>query len=369
MPYFNSMVQMIFVLVATIGHCFFTIIKPSGFRQLVAEMIALRVQLLIARRKLKKAPALEPMERLVLALAVFLIPIRRLRQIASVVSPATILKFHRKLVNRKYSQLYRNKGSGKKRGRPPIDSEIRKLVLEIKRRNPSSGCPRIVNIVFDRTGVLIDKETVRQILKKYYRPPSGSGPSWLSFVGSQVDSLWSCDLFRVESIRLTTYWVLVVMDQHSRQIIGFAVNRGNVCGETLCAMFNQILGSKKPPKRLSHDNDPLFRFHRWKSNMSILEIDELWSVPFTPISHPYVERLIGVTRQEFLDHILFWGKADLERKLDRFREYFCESRVHSGIGGQRPSNLYRTTVPKKVPPRQLRWKSYCNGLFKMPEAA
>jgi hypothetical protein len=73
----------------------------------------------------------------------------------------------------------------------------------------------------------VDKDVVRRILTAHYRPESDSaGPSWLTFIGHSKDSLWSCDLFRCESAMLRTYWVLVVMDQFTRRIIGFGVQRG-----------------------------------------------------------------------------------------------------------------------------------------------
>jgi transposase InsO family protein len=80
-------------------------------------------------------------------------------------------------------------------------------------------------------GVEIDKDVVRRSLGKYYGLESGSGgPSWLTFLGQAKDSLWSIDLFRCESLSLRTHWVLVVMDQFTRRIIGFGMHRGTVDG-------------------------------------------------------------------------------------------------------------------------------------------
>ena len=56
-------------------------------------------------------------------------------------------------------------------------------------------------------------------------------------------------------------------------------------------MFNAIIARKKQPKYLSSDNDPLFEFYRWKANLRILEIEEVKTIPYVPISHPFVERL------------------------------------------------------------------------------
>src|SRR5215469_3558656 len=81
----------------------------------------------------------------------------------------------------------------------------------MKRRNPSWGCPRIAQQITLAFGVDIDKDVVRRILGKHYRPEPGSGgPSWLTFLGQAKDSLWSTDLFRCESLGLRTHWVLVL---------------------------------------------------------------------------------------------------------------------------------------------------------------
>jgi hypothetical protein len=76
-------------------------------------------------------------------------------------------------------------------------------------------------------------------------------------------------------------------------------------------MFNQAIAGRTPPKRISTDHDPLFRFHRWLANLRILEIEETKSVPHAPMSHPFVERLIGTIRREFLYRTLFWNSLDL----------------------------------------------------------
>ena len=79
----------------------------------------------------------------------------------------------------------------------------------------------------------INKDVVRRILAAHYQLPADrSGPSWLTFLGHAKDSLHSIDLFRCESVALRTYWVLVVMDQYTRRIIGFGVHRGIVDGVT-----------------------------------------------------------------------------------------------------------------------------------------
>jgi putative transposase len=142
----------------------------------------------------------------------------------------------------------------------------------MKRRNPRWGCPRIAQQIALAFDVEIDKDVVRRILRVHYRPESNSGgPSWLTFLGQTKDSLWSCDLFRCESATLRTHWVLLVMDQFTRRIIGFGVHGGIVDGVALCRMFQRATRGHRLPKYLSSDHDPLYRFHQWQANLRVLE--------------------------------------------------------------------------------------------------
>ncbi len=101
------------------------------------------------------------------------------------------------------------------------------------------------------------------------------------------------------------------MDQFTRRIIGFGVHPGDVSGVALCRMFNTAISTQGAPRYLSSDNDPLFRYHRWQANLRILEIRKIKSIPYTPVSHPFVERLIGTIRREYLDRVFFWNAQDL----------------------------------------------------------
>ena len=151
----------------------------------------------------------------------------------------------------------------------------------------------------------------------------------LTRLGHTKDSLWSIDLFRCESILLKSHWVLVVMDQFTRRIIGFGVQAGDVEGVALCRMFNTAISTQGAPRYLSPDNDPLFRYHRWQANLWILEISKIKSIPYTPVSHPFVERLIGTIRREYLDRVFFMERAGPGKKTRRvptvLQPYPCSS--------------------------------------------
>jgi len=219
-------------------------------------------------------------------------------------------------------------------------------------------------------GLNINKDLVLRVLAKYYTSsPNNKGPSWLSFIGNIKDSLWSIDFFRVESITLNSYWVMLVLDQYTRRIIGFAAYRDDLNGPAICCMFHNIINGHSPPKYLSSDNDPMLKFHRWKANLRILEIEEIKSIPYTPTSHPFVERLIGTIRREFLDHTLFWNQRDLIKKLNEFKSFYNDHRAHSSLNADTPSQKAEGSVRRIASTHHFKWKSYCNNLFQLPIAA
>jgi hypothetical protein len=101
----------------------------------------------------------------------------------------------------------------------------------------------------------------------------------------------------------------------------------------LSRMFHRAIRGHRLPRYLSSDHDPLYRFRQWQANLRVLEVTEIKTVPYVPLSHPFVERLIGTVRREYLDRILFWTVADLETKLLDFQHYYNGHRTHSGLEG------------------------------------
>ena len=166
---------------------------------------------------------------------------------------------------------------------------------------------------------------------------------------------------------LWTHWVLIVMDQFTRRIVGFGVWRGIVDGAALCPMFHRAIRGQTAPNYLSTDNDPLYRFRQWQANLRVLEVAEIKTVPYGPWSHPFVERLIGTVRRECLDRTLFWTTTDLQEKLLDFQHYYNEHRTHAGRQGQPPEtgNADRPRANLSC----YRWQNHCGGLYQTPIAA
>ena len=273
-------------------------------------------------------------------------------------------------MRRKYRRLFSSSAAARKPGPTGPDEGLIRVIVELKSRNPRFGCPRIARIISQTFGVDIDRNVVSRILAKHYRPaPKGAVPSWLSFIGHTTDSLWSVDLFRCESIVLRSYWVLVVMDQFTRRLVGFGVHCGAVTSADVCCMFNAAIRGQGRPRHLSTDHDPLFDAHRWQANLRILEIDEIKTVPHVPVSHPFVERLIGTIRREFLDHVLFWNGRDLEHKLTEFQMYYNVARSHESLDGRTPVTFVGEHAVTHADLHDVRRVSHCRQLVRLPVAA
>ena len=363
----RDVIYLLFHLLTTLAK----LIRPGGSRTVIAENLLLKQQLIIHSRSRQRAPNLSTQDRALLGFwSLFLNP-RRIVRAAIIITPSTLLSFHNALKKRKYRLLYSPSGGGKPGPKGP-SREIIEAIVAMKRRNPRYGCPRIAQQINLAFGLALDKDTVRRVLATHYKSdPDDHGPSWLTTIGHAKDSLWSrdagpVDLFRCESIILKSHWVMVVMDQCTRRIIGFAVHSGNVDGPTLCRMFNDATSRQGCPKYLSSDNDSLFQYHRWKANLRVLDIEEIKSIPYAPMSHPFVERLIGSIRRELLDQTLFWTSTDLENKLREYQRYFNECRTHSGRDGSTPME---NTDGKVIDLNDYRWGKLCRGLFELPIAA
>src|SRR5215472_806395 len=349
-------------------HLITTVLKlsrPGGVRAVVSESVLAKHQLLILNRSRLRSPNLRVLDRIIAGFCSLWIKPSRFCRVAIDFKPSTLLNFHRVLVQRKYHLLFSPKQKTKPGPKGPTADLIR-AVVEMKQRNPTWGCPHIAEQINLAFATAINKDVVWRILAQNYRPmPTEGGPSWLTFIGHAKDSLWSLDLFRCESVVLRTYWVLVVMDQYTRRIIGFGIQPGVVDGLALCRMFKQAIRGASLPKYLSSDHDPLYRFHQWEANLRILGVTETKTVPYVPWSHPFIERLIGTIHRECLDRLLFWTATDLESKLCAFKTYYNEHRVHSGLGGKLPNSAGAAPINLA----SYGWQKHCRGLYQTPNAA
>jgi hypothetical protein len=106
-----------------------------------------------------------------------------------------------------------------------------------------------------------------------------------------------------------------------------------------------------------------------RANLRILIISGIKTLPCVPLSHPFVERLIGTVRRECLDKTLFWNERDLERKLTDFKDYYNRYRSHDSLDGVTPLIRGELVERKTINLSHYCWRSHCRGLYQMLTAA
>src|SRR5438128_5463705 len=154
------------------------LVRPGGVRAVIAESVLIKHQLLIVGRSRRRAPNPSLLDRLIAGFCSLWIRPKRLLRSAIAFKPSTLLNFHRALVQRKYQSLFSSKRRAKPGPKGP-DQDLICAVVEMKRRNPRWGCPRIAEQITLAFGICIDKDVVRRILGAHYDPSAdGAGPSW-----------------------------------------------------------------------------------------------------------------------------------------------------------------------------------------------
>ncbi len=162
----------LFVLLAHLVTTLIKLCRHGGLHVVVAESLAVKHQLQVINRTRRRVPRLTPWDRVVFGLCAAWIPVKRLAKCAVVLKPSSFTRFHQALVRCKYRWLY----SSRKRGRPGPRGprkEVIAAIVEMKRRNPRFGCPKIAEQIAQTFGIVFDKDTVCRILAKHYRSDGG----------------------------------------------------------------------------------------------------------------------------------------------------------------------------------------------------
>jgi transposase len=196
------------------------VVGGSSTAALEVENAVLRHRLRVLRRTVKR-PELERRDRLFLAASSRLSP--RERWPVFLVSPKTLLRWHRELVRRKWTFKHRSAG------RPPLDPTVVELVLRLARENPKWGCVRIQGEL-RKLGVRVSAASIRSLVRRSGLGPAPrrDAPSWTEFLRAQAQGIVACDFFTVETVWLRTLYVLFFIEHGSRRVrlAGVTTNPG-----------------------------------------------------------------------------------------------------------------------------------------------
>ncbi len=317
---------MLFSLLYLIFRSLLRLVPSEGnLRDRDVEVLVLRHQLKVLSRKAGR-PKFKRLDKVFLSAAAHLLP--RERRSSFLVTPATLLRWHRELVKRKWT--YR----GKRVGRPVMSPQVRDLILRLARENPRWGCVRIQGELRG-LGIRVGATTIRSLLRRSGLGPAPrrDGPSWSEFLRAQAEGILACDFFSVETAFLRTIYVLFFIEIGSRRVHIMGSTCNPDAGHTTQQARNLFM-AQEPPIHVRHlirDRDA--KFTRSFDAVFISEGARVISTPIrAPKANAYAERWVRTVRAEVLDLTLVLGRRHLDRILSRYASHYNSHRPHRGIG-------------------------------------
>ncbi|MQB00654.1 MAG: transposase [Actinobacteria bacterium] len=294
-----------------------------------AELLVLRHQLKVLSRGVRR-PSFRRRDRMLFAAASRILPRERWK--AFVVTPRTVLRWHRELVRRKWT--YRRR----RPGRPPHNRDTVELIARMARENPRWGYLRIRGELM-KLGIRVCATAIRAILRREGLGPAPRriGPSWSEFLRAQAQGIVAFDFFTVETAWLRTLYVLFAIEVGSRRVRVLGVTRNPDSAWVTQQARNLAVGEGLRGVRfVLRDRDS-----KYPSPFDEVFRTEGAKVVKTPIRAPkanaFAERWIRTARWECLDHLLILGRRHLERVLLEFAGHYNAERPHRGLRLARPS--------------------------------
>ncbi len=312
----------------------------------------LRHELVVLRRQHPRA-RLSPAGRALFAPLVRLLP--RARRVGLVVTPRTLLRWHRELVRRKWAQPQ------VRYGRPSIDAEVLALVLRLADENPRWGYQRIVGEL-RKLGVSVSPSTVRRMLLNAGLEPAPrrSGPTWQEFLRQQAAGNMACDFFTVETVSRRRLYVLFFIAHRSRRV-WLAGCTANPIGAWVTEQARNV--------GLDFSGQGVRFLIRDRDSKYSCPFDEVFRsegirIVKTPVRAPranaIAERFVRTVRAECLDWLLILSRRHLEGVLRVYVDHYNRERPHRALE-LRPPELDERR--ERSPEGEIRRRDQLGGLI------
>ncbi len=254
-------------------------------------------------------------------------------------TPATLYRWYRELVRKKWDYSARMK----KRGQPRVSKALEELAVKLALENPNDGYPSIANRL-KLLGFETNPETVQNILKRNGIPPSSeriNQLSWKEFLDIHWEQLAATDFLTWEVLTpfgLVTHYILFFIRQLDRKvhIAGITTNpNGDWMRQMARNLTDPETGFLKDGMTLLHDRDDKYTAH-FDRILNECAIETLKLPPESPNLNAHAERFVRSVKEQCLSRLMITSEKQLRKALRQYAEYFNHERCHQGLGNRIP---------------------------------
>jgi hypothetical protein len=329
------------------------------------ELLLLRQQLRIVERKQERGPQIPRWQKVRLAMLAVRLKGRArdgktaLEESVRLFKPATVVGWHRAIVRRKWTYEQRRKS-----GRPPIDAELERWILQVARDSPGLGYEKIAGEL-RKLGFKASKTTVSTVLERHGILPAPErgreGSAWRVFLNHYKDQFLACDFFTVEALTLKTRYVLFFLEHGTRQVhlAGCTAHPTGAWVTQQARQMTWALQDRELPMRyLIHDHDTKFT----DAFDIVFEAEgvEIVGIPYqAPNANAFAERWVRSVREECLDKVIILNEGHLRRVVHEYVTYYNTRRPHQGLEQDSPASMFPASQEGTV-----RYRNVLGGIIR-----